>query len=318
MPILRILCYNGSLVTWTIVRLTTAEFKSLIFSVSGFSLSYTTNMLILMILYDFCLLPAQFCYIIVYIRKVVRVRVNLRLAVYSQSVRLGDKPLETHGQYFFFFRMNICNHSPYVTSSLTRGWVCRLQLLLALASAVILRSESRGTHDQILLSQIRDSSQPGGPGPRIYVPGKRVARLYCQALGSLSVASYDSQGCGGGIRPHTKGWVLSLMLRSTVSRPVCLGIKHPSGTYDQILTTVRQLRVCWCGVLSLTRGWVYRLQLLLALASAVIFWSQSRGTRDHNCLRFGTSLRRLLRLTGLRWRYSIPPPHGTRKVTYHT
>jgi hypothetical protein len=32
MPILRLLCYNGSLVTWTVVGLTTAKFKPLIFS----------------------------------------------------------------------------------------------------------------------------------------------------------------------------------------------------------------------------------------------------------------------------------------------
>jgi hypothetical protein len=51
---------------------------------------------------------------------------------------------------------NTCGHSPYITSSLTRGWVCHLQLLLALASAFILGSESRGTREHILLSQIRD------------------------------------------------------------------------------------------------------------------------------------------------------------------
>jgi hypothetical protein len=71
------------------------------------------------------------------------------------------------------------------------------------------------------------------------------------------------------------------MLRPTVSRPVCLGIKHPSGAYDQIFSTVRQLRVCCCGVLSLKRGRICRLQLLLVLASAVILGSESRGTRDH-------------------------------------
>jgi hypothetical protein len=52
-----------------------------------------------------------------------------------------------------------------------RGWVCRLQLLLALASAVIPRSESRGTHDHILLSQIRDSPNLEGQVPYLYPPG---------------------------------------------------------------------------------------------------------------------------------------------------
>jgi hypothetical protein len=46
----------------------------------------------------------------------------------------------------FIYQMNACGYSPYLTASLTRGWVCLLQLLLGLASAVILRSEFRGTH----------------------------------------------------------------------------------------------------------------------------------------------------------------------------
>jgi hypothetical protein len=87
----------------------------------------------------------------------VRVRVTLRLAVYRQSVRLGTEPLETNGQNFFP-QLNTCAHSPYtsITSSLTRGWACHLQLLLVLASAFILGSESRGTRDHNLLPQIRD------------------------------------------------------------------------------------------------------------------------------------------------------------------
>jgi hypothetical protein len=62
----------------------------------------------------------------------------------------------------------------------------RLQLLLNLASAVILGSYSRGTRDHILLSQIRDSSNLEGQVPVFISPRKRVARLYPQAVGSFS------------------------------------------------------------------------------------------------------------------------------------
>jgi hypothetical protein len=63
---------------------------------------------------------------------------------------------------------------------------------LVLASAVVLGSESRGTRDHILLSQIRDFP---------------------------FVASYDSQGYGGGIRPrlHT-GWLTDLLRSVSYNR----------------------------------------------------------------------------------------------------
>jgi hypothetical protein len=89
--------------------------------------------------------------------------------------------------------------------------------------------------------------------------------------------------------------------------------RRSSGDHDHIrvFITVRELQACWCGALSLTRGRVSRLQLLPALASAVIFRSKSRGTRDHILLAQirDFPFRRLLRLAGLRWRYSTPPPH---------
>jgi hypothetical protein len=89
--------------------------------------------------------------------------------------------------------------------------LCLLQLLLALASSVILKSESHGTPQHVGLSQIRDCLQIGGPGPRVHVYAiqEQGDLLYLQALGSLFVFSYDSQCYGGNIitRLHM-GWSL--------------------------------------------------------------------------------------------------------------
>jgi hypothetical protein len=75
---------------------------------------------------------------------------------------------------------------------MTRGRVCSLQLLMALASSLILESESRETRDRILLSQIRDSPNPEGQVLVCISPRNRVAQIYRQVLGSLFVASYES------------------------------------------------------------------------------------------------------------------------------
>jgi hypothetical protein len=73
---------------------------------------------------------------------------------------------------------------------------------------------------------------------------------------------------------------VKVTLRPTVGRPVCLGIKHPSGAYDQIFICQTIAGLLMWGALSEERT-ICRLQLLLALASAVVLGSQSRGIRDH-------------------------------------
>jgi hypothetical protein len=86
----------------------------------------------------------------------------------------------------FIFQNNTCGYSPYVTSSLTRGWICPLQLLLVLASTVILRYKSCGTHNHILLSQIQDFPNLEDQVPIFISPRNRVIWLHHQALGFFS------------------------------------------------------------------------------------------------------------------------------------
>jgi hypothetical protein len=112
----------------------------------------------------------------------------------ANQFALATSPLRPKTR-IFIFKLNTCGYSSYTTSCLTRGWVWCLQVFLALASAVIIRSQSRRTHEHFLLSRIRDSRTWSSRFPYLYTPPprNRVVRLYPQALGFLFFASYDSQ-----------------------------------------------------------------------------------------------------------------------------
>jgi hypothetical protein len=129
-----------------------------------------------------------------------RVRVTLRLAIYHQSVRLGANPLRLTTSNFIF-QLNLCGHSPYVTSSLTRGWSVIYNCCWSSPTQSFSGPSPAGlmTTFYCLRFETPPTWRPRSPN---YTPRKRVARLYPQALGSLFVASYDSQDCGGGIRPR--------------------------------------------------------------------------------------------------------------------
>jgi hypothetical protein len=73
-------------------------------------------------------------------------------------------------------------------------------------------------------------------------------------------------------KKHSVATEVEVILRPTVSRPVCLGVRHPR-TRDQFFFLLeiffRQLRVCYFAAHTLKRGRVCNLLLLLDLASAV-------------------------------------------------
>jgi hypothetical protein len=78
----------------------------------------------------------------------------------------------------------------------------------------------------------------------------------------LVTASNNGSSSASGLKPLSMAAPFQLpilvkvkvILGPTVSRPVYLGIKHPTGAYDQIFVTVRQFGFFSCGALSLTRG----------------------------------------------------------------
>jgi hypothetical protein len=99
----------------------------------------------------------------------VKVKVILRPKV-SRPVR---HPSGKRDQFFplHFPVLTITGFFMWGILSDEERYICNLlvQLLLGLARAVTVGSGSRRTHDHILLSHLR-LPQPGGPGPRIYIP----------------------------------------------------------------------------------------------------------------------------------------------------
>jgi hypothetical protein len=101
---------------------------------------------------------------------------------------------------------------------LARHLYCTLQLLLVLASIVILGSD------------IRDSPNLESQTPVFIFPSYKLVRLHPQALGCFFAVSYDSQGCDGIIRTASRqGAEVEVTLRLIVNQSVCLGVEPTLG-----------------------------------------------------------------------------------------
>jgi hypothetical protein len=149
--------------------------------------------------------------------------------------------------------------------SLTRGPVCLLYMLLVqLASAVFLGSKSLGTCEHILLSQISDL---------------------------FFVASYDSQGHGGGIRPRLHTGISEL---SQSQRESHCDWQSVSQSVSQSVLVSSPIWGSWPDIyyfLTVTALFLCLLYMLLVLASAVFLGAEYLGTQTiFYCLRFETSL----------------------------
>jgi hypothetical protein len=121
-----------------------------------------------------------------------------------------------------------------------------------------------------------------------------------------------------------------------VSRQVRPGVRHPSGTHGQFVYFLeiffRQLRVCYFVTPSLARGrvcnlllllpsqrsparvwvpWDLRLYFIVSILETPPTWSSRSYVGGPDILPgTGFPFLHLLRLAGLRWRYSIPPDRG--------
>jgi hypothetical protein len=132
----------------------------------------------------------------------VQVLVILRPTV-CRPICLGvGRPSGTRDRFFFlleisFRQLRVCY---FVAPSLTRSRVCNLLYNCSWAlPEQLLLGRSPAELTAIFYCHIWDSSNLEGLVPVFISSRNRVDQLHPRALGSLFVASYDSQSCGGGV-----------------------------------------------------------------------------------------------------------------------
>jgi hypothetical protein len=195
----------------------------------------------------------------------------------SQFV-LVTSPLRLKRSYFIF-QLNICGYSPYVTSSLTRGWGL---------SFTIAAGRRQRSHFQV---RVPRDLWPHFTASRYETPRKwKTSSPYL----------YPPETWWPGYKP--RHWLPFSSPPTTRRAPV--EVFDPAST-RHLNSPAKSKSHCDWRPVSLTRGWVCLLYMLLALASVVFLRSESLGTRDLILLSqiWDFPFRRLLRLAGSRWRY---------------
>jgi hypothetical protein len=151
-----------------------------------------------MTLYDLCLLPAQFRYVIINIQNCAGAQNQSYVMTDGQSASLSwcQAPSVAQDQIFVSVRqLLVCWCG---TPSLTSGQVS-FMIAAGPCQCSHFGSKSHGIHDLIIPSQIPDPHLEGQVS--VFIPPRnRVAQLHSQAQGSLSIASYGQHGYSRGIQ----------------------------------------------------------------------------------------------------------------------